>query len=119
MTIIDPAALAAARERLENVSAIYGHRVHEGTLIEIRVVDYADLRLVLDALRDARKERDAMHGALREIAHTVVIGDDPVFCNIGIRNGRGAVFSIVTRKTFDLLVSLKSADLAAKEQPHA
>lgn len=53
-TPIDAAALAQARERIEKHAMIYGYRVQDGKHIEVRTVDWRDLRLVLDALAEPR-----------------------------------------------------------------
>lgn len=58
MTITpDKSALAQARERLERHAMFYGYRVEDGKHVEVRTVDYSDLRLVLDALAEAERAR--------------------------------------------------------------
>ncbi len=55
----DKSALAQARERLERHAMFYGYRVKDGKHVEVRTVDYSDLRLVLDALAEAERVADA------------------------------------------------------------
>lgn len=57
-TPIDAAALAQARERLEAETRIASHVTitRDGELHDARFVELADLRLVLDALKEARRQ---------------------------------------------------------------
>jgi hypothetical protein len=97
-------ALKAEVERLQKVTYT-SYRDQQGAAHK----DWLEMERLRSELSSTMSERDLMRNALREIATFLIPGDDPGLCTVGMRSYRGEVFTVVTRKTFDLIVSLKSA----------